>query len=280
MTSAKNDGHPFIAMELLEGQTLEVHASTAVRSSSNSFSTSPLRSPTRSTPPTPKASFIATSSPPIFSSPPRPGENSRLRSRQIAGERSELAVGETARTADTLAPIHSPLPARTLGTVAYMSPEQARGEESTRAPIFFLFGAVLYEMATGQASPFTGSSSIAVFDAILHQTPASPLGLNPALPPDLLRIISKCLEKDRVKRYQTSRDLADDLKRLLRQLTSGSSATVPSVQLLRRPSFVIPALLVVAVLAAASSWFLYRSSKIRLGPRASHATNHCPHRKR
>ncbi len=153
-------------------------------------------------------------------------------------------------------------PGFAVGTPGFMSPEQARGEELDARSDIFSFGAVLYEMATGKL-PFTGSSSIAVFDAILHQTPASPLGLNPALPPELLRIISKCLEKDRVKRYQTSRDLADDLKRLLRQLTSGSSATVPSVQLLRRPSFVIPALLVVAVLAAASSWFLYRSSKIR-----------------
>jgi serine/threonine protein kinase len=153
-------------------------------------------------------------------------------------------------------------PGFAVGTPGFMSPEQAKGEELDARSDIFSFGAVLYEMATGKL-PFTGNSAIAVFDAILHQTPTSTLTLNPQLPPELQRIVSKCLEKNRSQRYQTSRALADDLKRLLRQLTSGSTAAVPAAQILRRPSFLVPALLIVIGLAAAASWFFYRNAKIR-----------------
>jgi serine/threonine protein kinase len=168
------------------------------------------------------------------------------------------AAAATANEASSTLVDFETSPGQTLGTVSYMSPEQARGEELDRRTDIFSLGIVMYEMATREP-PFSGASSAIIFDAILNREPPSLLKRDPSLAPELDRIVTKALEKDRKFRYQSAADLLTDLERLKRDTSSrvvvASQAPSHSVaSFVRRPWFVATVL----ALVAAVVWFSWR----------------------
>jgi tetratricopeptide (TPR) repeat protein/predicted Ser/Thr protein kinase len=171
---------------------------------------------------------------------------------------SSNQIGSADTQTRTIDEQHLTSPGSTLGTVAYMSPEQVRAKELDTRTDLFSFGVVLYEMATGTL-PFRGESTGVIFDGIMNRAPLPSLRLNPDLPSDLERVINKCLEKDRQLRYQNAADIRTDLQRLKRDTESERTAAAATALLPRSRSrnWAIAGCAVVAVGLVVGAWLFF-----------------------
>jgi len=168
---------------------------------------------------------------------------------------AKLMEPEGSTEGETIGPTNEPFltsPGMTVGTIAYMSPEQARGELLDARSDLFSLGSVLYQMVTG-ALPFPGSTSAVIFGNILHSAPVSPVELNGSVPAELERILNKLLEKDRDLRYQVAAEVRTDLKRLQRELEPGRASSDPSVTASRTSAAAVRAASGSAAIASSGS---------------------------
>jgi serine/threonine protein kinase/dienelactone hydrolase len=277
----EHEGRPFIVMELLEGQTLKERISVAPGfSPAQSQNAGPAKAGTVAT--IPQLLDIAIQVTGALAAAHRKGiihrdikpanifvipRDGTVQAKILDFGLAKLIQRDTLDTEgitkDTADTVQESLTGtgQLMGTIAYMSPEQVRGEAIDARSDLFSLGAVLYEMATGQPA-FSGSTTGSILDAILHQKPVASRKLNSACPVELERVVSKALEKDPRSRYQTASELKTDLERIRDRMAARPSAGAAIVELLRRPRVAISALLVLIALVAGGGWWMHRSARI------------------